>query len=173
MSRSFVTATLNPCLVPSSVTVSSMRLGLPSTLFTTACSNPEDFVNTSTDFSDALGSWLESASPAPVSVAARRNSLRLETAFTTSLSVMSFRMLAARKTGKYAVRRPAQLSHSYFRGVVRYADPPLQVFKVFAEPCAGFPRICALRILFRWSCCPSPHHFLFLPSIPHSPALPT
>src|SRR5260370_17511434 len=141
MRPSFVTPTLNPCLFPSSVTVSSMRLGLPSTLFTTACSNPEDFVNTSTDFSDALGSWLESASPAPVSVAARRNSLRLETAFTTSLSVISFRMLAARKTDKYAVRRPAQLSHSYFRGVVRNADPPLQCFKLFSAPHTRFPSI--------------------------------
>src|ERR1700751_680371 len=86
MRPSLVTPTLNPCLFPSSVTVSSIRLGFPSTLFTTGGSNPEDFVNTSTDFSDAPAMRFESASPAPVSVAARRNSLRLETAFMTSLS---------------------------------------------------------------------------------------
>src|SRR6266849_6232826 len=133
MRPSFVTPTLNPCLFPSSVTVSSMMLGFPSTLFTTACSNPDDFVNTSTDFSDAPSKRLESASPAPVNVAARRNSLRLENSFMKSSSRVPLRMLATGKTCKHPVRCPAQLSHSHLRRVIRSADPPLQVFKVLVQ----------------------------------------
>src|SRR5207253_8517068 len=122
-----------PCLFPSSVTVSSMMLGFPSTRFTTECSNPDDFVNTSTDFSDAAARRFENASPAPVSVAARRNSLRLEIAFIPCLSVKSFRVLATGETCKHAVRRPSQFFHSHFRRVIRPADPALQVFKVRSE----------------------------------------
>src|SRR5229473_2675558 len=118
MRPSLVTPALNPCFFPSSLTVSSTRLGFPSTLFTTSCSQPDDFVNTSTDLLDAPLNRFESTSPAPVSVAARRNSLRLENAFMPSLLVMFFRMLATRKTCKHAVCRPSQLFHSHFRRVV-------------------------------------------------------
>src|SRR5258708_38692440 len=78
---SLVARTLNPCLFPRSVTVSSTRLGFPPTLFTTSCSQPDDFVNTSTDLFDGPISPFESARPAPVSVAARRNSRRLVNSF--------------------------------------------------------------------------------------------
>src|SRR6202521_6484972 len=133
MSPSLVTPALNPCLFPSSLTASSTRLGFPPTLFTTSCSQPDDFVNTSTDLYEATSSGFESASPAPVSVAVRRNSLRLENSIMKSLLVVSFRMLATRKTGKHAVRRPSQLFHSQFRRVIRSAGPPLQILKVLVE----------------------------------------
>src|SRR5260221_11805296 len=71
-----------------------MMLGFPSTLFTTACSNPDDLVNTSTDLLDAPTRRFERASPAPVSAAARRNSLRLENSFMESFSSGSLRVLA-------------------------------------------------------------------------------
>src|SRR6267143_3472981 len=96
MRPSFVNTALNPCLFPRSFTASSMMLGFPSTLFTTACSNPDDFVNTSTDLMDAPTRRFESASPAPVSAAARRNSLRLENSFMESFSSVFLRMLATR-----------------------------------------------------------------------------
>src|SRR5260370_42537594 len=133
MPQSFVTPTLNSCLLPILVTAWSMMLGFPSTLFTTACSNPDDFVNTSTDLFEAPSSGLESASPAPVKVAVRRNSLRLENSFMKSSSRMPLRMLAAGKTCKHSVRRPFQFSHSHFRQVIRSADPALQVFEVFVQ----------------------------------------
>src|SRR2546430_5614667 len=139
---SLATLHLNPCLLPSSVTVSSMMLGFPSTFFTTACSNPEDFVNTSTDFSDAAASRFENARPAPVSVAARRNSLRLEIAFMPFPSRMSFRVFATRKICEHAVRRPSQLFHSQFRRVIRPRDPALQVFEVLVEPTGILSRPC-------------------------------
>src|SRR5439155_24701459 len=160
MRPSLVTPTLNACLFPSSVTVSSMMLGFPSTLFTTACSNPEDFVNTSTDFSDAAASRFASVRPAPVNVAARRNSLRLENVFIPSLSVMSFRVLATRKTGKHAVRRPAQLFHSHCRRVIRPRDPALQVFEVLVDPGRIFSR--AFCILFCRICRPIRQQLVFL-----------
>src|SRR5260370_351555 len=128
MRPSLVTPALNPCLFPSSLTVSSTRLGFPLILFTTSCSQPDDFVKTSTDLFEAPSNRFESASPAPVSVAARRNSLRLESASMLSLLVMSFRVLATRKTCKHAVRCPSQLFHSHFRRVIRSAHPSLQVF---------------------------------------------
>ncbi len=143
MRPSFVTCTLNPCLAPRALIASSTMLGCPPTRFTTSCSQPDDFVNTSTVLFDAANSRLESARPAPVSVAARRNSLRLVNSFMPPLSVMPFRMFATRKTCKHTVRRPSQLSHSHFRRVIRSADPPLQVFKVSVEPDAIFSRICA------------------------------
>src|SRR5260370_18000566 len=101
-------------------------LGCPPTRFTTSCSQPEDFVNTSTDLFDAPGNRLESARPAPVSVAARRNSLRFVNSLMPFLSLMSFRMFATRKTSQYAFLPPAHLPHSYFRGAIRSADPALQ-----------------------------------------------
>src|SRR5260221_14664540 len=73
-----------------------MMLGFPSTLFTTACSNPDDLVNTSTDLLDAPTRRFESASPAPVSAAARRNSLRLQNSFMESFSSVFPRMLTTR-----------------------------------------------------------------------------
>src|SRR6267143_1106116 len=133
MRPSFVTPALNPCLFPISLIVSSTRLGFPSTLFTTVCSNPEDFVNTSTDLFDAPSSGLESASPAPVKVAVRRNSLRLENSFMKSSSRVPPRVFATGKTCKHPVRRPSQFSHSFFRRVIRSDHPSLQVFKVPAE----------------------------------------
>src|ERR1700730_1036157 len=108
-------------------------LGLPCTLFTTACSKPDDFVNTSTDLFDAPSSGLESASPAPVKVAVRRNSLRLENSFMKSSSRVPLRMLATGKTCKHPIRRPSQFSHSHFRRIIRSADPPLQIFEVFVQ----------------------------------------
>src|SRR5260370_11766935 len=102
-----------------------MMLGFASTLFTTACSNPDDFVNPSTDLMDAPTRRFESASPAPASAAARRNSLRLENSFMESLSSVSLRMLATGKTCKHAVRRPSQLPHPRFGRIVRPADPAL------------------------------------------------
>src|SRR6266446_3148513 len=151
MRPSLVTPTLNLCLFPSSVTVSSMMLGFPSTLFTTACSNPDDFVNTNTDFSEVATRRLENARLAPVSVAARRNSLRLEIAFMPLPSLMSIWVLATRKTGKHAVRCPSQLFHSHFRRVIRYADPALQVLKVLVEPHRILFRASAVRTLSRSS----------------------
>src|SRR6266849_127336 len=142
MRPSLVTPALNPCLFPSSLMVSSTMLGLPPTLFTTSCSQPDDFVKTSTDLFEAPSSGFESASPAPVSVAARRNSLRLENSFMESLSSMSLRMFATSKTCKHAVRRPSQLFHSHFRRVIRSAHPTLQVFKVLVERGRRFPGIC-------------------------------
>src|SRR5258708_13127935 len=106
MRPSLVTPALNPCFFPSSLTVSSTRLGFPSTLFTTSCSQPDDFVNTSTDLLDAPLNRFESTSPAPVSVAARRNSLRLENAFIPSLLVLFFRILATQTPSTPPVPRP-------------------------------------------------------------------
>src|SRR5258708_31883033 len=110
-------------------------LGFPSTLFTTSCSQPEDFVKTSTFFSLAASSRFDSASPAPVSAALRRNSLRLEleNKLMESVLAMSFRMLATRKLFEHAILGPSQLSHARFRGVVRSPDPPLQIFEVPAQ----------------------------------------
>src|SRR5260370_40262202 len=125
MRPSLVTPALNPCLFPSSLTVSSTRLGFPLILFTTSCSQPDDFVKTSTDLFEASSDRFESASPAPVSVAARGNSLRLENSFMESLSRMSLRVLATRETCKHAVRCPSQLFHSHFRRAIRPADPAL------------------------------------------------
>src|SRR5260370_39121294 len=142
MRPSFVTPTLNPCLLPRSLTASSTMLGFPSTRFTTSCSQPEDFVNTSTDLFDAPSNWSESARPAPVSVAVRRNSLRLEIAFMPSLLVMPFCVLAAWETSKHAVGRPSQLFHSHFRRGIGAADPTFQVFKVLVEPDVIFSRAC-------------------------------
>src|SRR5258708_40327961 len=96
MRPSLVKPALNPYSFPSSLMASSTMLGLPPTLFTTSCSQPDDFVKTSTDLFEAPSSGFESASPAPVSVAARRNSLRLENSFMESLSSMFLRMLATR-----------------------------------------------------------------------------
>ena len=47
-----------------------------------------------------------------------------------SLLLVSFRMLATRKSFEYSVFGPTQLSHARFRGVVRSADPALQILKV-------------------------------------------
>src|SRR5207245_6515551 len=110
---SLVTPTLNPCLFPRSLVVSSTSLGFPPILFTASCSQPDDFVNTSTDLFDDPSSRFESARPAPVSAAARRNSLRLEYAFMSYLLVMSFRMLAAREPCKHAVRCPTKRCHPH------------------------------------------------------------
>src|SRR5713101_2831405 len=135
MRPSLVTPTLYPCRFPRSVTASSTMLGFPSTRFTTSCSHPEDFVKTSTAFSFAASSRFESASPAPVSAAPRRNSLRLESEkmFMEFLLVVSFRMLAAGKFFEHAILGPSQLAHARLRGVICYADPSLQVFKVPAK----------------------------------------
>src|SRR5437588_6824885 len=114
MRPSFVALTLNPYLFPISLTASSTMLGFPPILFTTSCSHPEDLVKTRTVLRLAPIKRFESASPAPVSVAARRNALRFENAFMPSLLVMSFRILATRKICKHAVRRPSQLPHSDF-----------------------------------------------------------
>src|SRR6267378_7263347 len=110
-------------------------LGFPSIRFTTSCSHPEDFVKTRTFFSFAASSWFESASPAPVSAAPRRNSLRLESEkmFMEFPLVVSFRMLAAGKFFEHAILGPSQLAHARFRRVIRYADPSLQVFKASAK----------------------------------------
>src|SRR5260370_34686298 len=97
----------------------------PYTTLFRSCSQPDDFVKTSTDLFEAPSSGFESASPAPVSVAARRNSLRLENSFMESLSSMSLRVLATGKTCKHAVRRPSQLPHPRFGRIVRPADPAL------------------------------------------------
>src|SRR5882724_2564973 len=152
MRPSFVTPTLYPCRFPRSVTASSTMLGFPSILFTTSCSQPEDFVKTRTVFSFAASSRFESASPAPVSAAPRRNSLRLEldNRFMKFPSVVSFGMLATGELFKNAVLGPSQLAHPCFRGVIRAADPSLQVFKVpaktgilfsLATGCAFFRRL--------------------------------
>src|SRR6267142_3620651 len=150
MRPSLVTPTLYPCRFPRSVTVSSTRLGFPSIRFTTSCSHPEDFVKTRTVFSFAAGSRFESASPAPVSAAPRRNSLRLglEKMFMEFLLMVSFRMLTSGKFIEYAVLGPSQLSHARFRGVIGSADPALQVFKVPAKTGILFS-IAASCTLFR------------------------
>src|SRR2546423_1430327 len=144
MRPSFVTPTLNPCLFPMSLTTSSTMLGFPPTLFTTSCSQPEDFVKTRTALLLAPSKRFESVSPAPVNVAARRNSRRLDNAFMPSLLVMSLRMFATSKTCKHAVRRPSQLFHPHFRRVIRSAHPTLQAFKVLVQRGRRFARICAL-----------------------------
>src|SRR5216684_653474 len=140
MRPSLVTPTLYPFRFPKSVTASSTMLGFPSIRFTTSCSHPEDFVKTRTSFSFAAKSRLERASPAPVSAAPRRNSLRLEldNRFMEFPLVVSIRMLATGKLFEHAVLGPSQLSHSCFRGVVRSADPSLQVLKVLAKPGVHF-----------------------------------
>src|SRR5213595_629574 len=124
MRPSFVTPTLNPYLFPMSLTTSSTMLGFPPTLFTTSCSQPEDFVKTRTALLLAPSKRFESVSPAPVNDAARRNSRRLDNAFMPSLLVMSLRMFATSKTCKHAVRRPSQLFHSHFRRIIRSSPNP-------------------------------------------------
>src|SRR3954464_4907492 len=47
---SLLLVTPKPCFVPSEVTACSTMLGLPSTRFTTSCSQPEDLVKTRIDF---------------------------------------------------------------------------------------------------------------------------
>src|SRR5258708_6138884 len=74
---SLVTPTLNPCLFPRSLTVSSTRLGFPPTLFTTSCSQPDDFVNTSTDLFDAPTSPFETPTPPPATSPPPHNPRRL------------------------------------------------------------------------------------------------
>src|SRR6266478_9035845 len=135
MRPSLVTPTLYSCRFPRSVTASSTMLGFPSILFTTSCSHPEDFVKTSTVFSFAASSRFESASPAPVSAAPRRNSLRLELDIRLMELplVVSFRMLATGKLFEHAVLGPSQLAHACFRGVIGSADPSLQIFEVLAQ----------------------------------------
>src|ERR1700740_1880254 len=86
MRPSLVTPTLNPCVLPRSVTTSSTRLGSPTTLSPTSCPQPADFVKTSTDLFATPFNRLERASPALVRAAARRNSLRLETGIMPSLT---------------------------------------------------------------------------------------
>src|SRR5437764_1766922 len=47
---SLLAVTLKPCFSPREVTACSTMLSLPSTRLTTSCSQPDDFVETSTDF---------------------------------------------------------------------------------------------------------------------------
>src|SRR5713226_5514458 len=116
-------------------------LGFPLTSFTTSCSNPEDFVNTRTDFSFAPSRRLESANPAPVRAAVPRNSLRPVMALMNFLSTMLVRMLAAREGLEDVVSCPAQLPHTGFRGIVRSADPALQILEVVVK--SGLLSCCA------------------------------
>src|SRR5882724_6212335 len=83
MRPSLEQVTSKPCLAPSSVTTVSQMLSLPSWRFTTACSKPEDLVNTRTDFFGAEKDRHERAEPAAVAanaavVKVRRNSRRSE-----------------------------------------------------------------------------------------------
>src|SRR5260370_39956509 len=85
MRPSFVTLPLYPFLFHSSFPVSSTLLGFPPILLTTSCSNPDDFVKTRIDLLVAASKRCESERPAPVSAAARRNSLRFGNALIDSL----------------------------------------------------------------------------------------
>src|SRR5271165_1317136 len=59
----------------------STMLGLPSVTLITACSKPDDFVNSRTDLFFAAPAALESRSPAPAAAVVRRKSRRVENAF--------------------------------------------------------------------------------------------
>ena len=59
----------------------SAMLGFRSVTLMTACSNPEDFVNSRTDLFFAALAGCESRSPAPAAAVVRRKSRRVENGF--------------------------------------------------------------------------------------------
>src|SRR5579864_3554319 len=59
----------------------SAMLGLPFVTLITACSKPDDFVNSSTDLFFAARAGCESRSPAPAAAVVRRKSRRVESEF--------------------------------------------------------------------------------------------
>src|SRR5215469_14911486 len=75
---SLVAVTAKPYFLPSEVIVCSTMLGLPSMVFTTSCSKPDDFVNTSTDFFSAPKKSVGKAILAPAMAAAFMNRRRLK-----------------------------------------------------------------------------------------------
>src|SRR5262252_6112798 len=132
-----------------------MMLGFPSTRFTTSCSKPEDFVNTSTDFGGAAGRRFASASPAPVTAAVRRNSLRPVIPYIVVLlnlpSVVAFGMRAAGKRREGIIARPAKFAHAHFRRIIRAADPAFQIFEMAVQRRLFFPSLHARKVqIFRF-----------------------
>src|SRR5260370_41506606 len=116
-------------------------LDFPLIRLTTSCSNPEDFVNTRTDFSFAPSRRPGSANPAPIRAAVPRNSLRPVMALMNFLSTMLIRMLAAWEGLEDVVSCPPQFPHSGFRGIIRSADPALQILEVVVK--SGLLPCCA------------------------------
>src|SRR4029077_19715023 len=84
---SLVEVTSKPCFFPSTATAESTMLGLPPLIFTTSCSNPEDFVKTSTDFFSAANRHWGTAKLAPAAAPVRKNCRRLRNSVIRNLSV--------------------------------------------------------------------------------------
>src|SRR5207245_11020656 len=76
---------------------------------------------------------VEYAYPDRVRAAVPSLSLRPVMVCMTLLSTMLVRMLAARKGLEDIVSCPAQLPHAGFRGVIRSADPALQILEVLLK----------------------------------------
>src|SRR6266481_1915455 len=79
---SFEHCVWKPCFFPSSVTVVSTMLSLPSVRFTTWCSKPEDLVKTSSDLEEGEASGFGRVIAAPASAAVFRKSRRFPGLFT-------------------------------------------------------------------------------------------
>src|SRR5262249_54360088 len=120
MRPSFEHTTLKLFFFPSSVTAFSTMLNFPSTRFTTSCSHPEDFVNTSTDFCEAAIKFRVNARLAPAAAVARRKSRRFGNECIELLLgnlrtlAVPFGMRTSGKFRKYAVGRPSEFAHSSF-----------------------------------------------------------
>src|SRR2546426_3744450 len=107
-------------------------LNLPSLRFTTACSNPDDFVKTSKDLDDGNASGLGKVMAALASAAVLRKCRRFAGLFMMIswglvLSGVAVGVRTAGKSRKDAFGRPAQLAHADFGGIVGTRNP---VFKI-------------------------------------------
>jgi len=90
MRPSLEQVTSKPFLAPSSVTVVSQMLSLPSLRFTTSCSNPEDLVKTRRDFFDAENKRCGSVRHAVAAVMLRTKVRRSKRAVISNLNATDF-----------------------------------------------------------------------------------
>src|SRR5260370_35648799 len=108
MRPSLEQVTSKPFLAPSSVTVVSQMLSLPSCRFTTACSKPEDLVKTRTDFFDAENKRCGSVRHAVAAVMLRTKARRAKRAGLLKPKATPFKIAGANHfiTGQ-GPRRPS------------------------------------------------------------------
>src|SRR5882724_1876558 len=141
MRPSFVAFTSNPCFAAKPRTHFSTTLGFPGVVLTTSCSQPDDFVNSRTDFLLAADRRLDNARPALPIATVRRNSLRLaasvvilffSSALVPEVLMLLIPMLAPRKPLKCIVTIPSQFAHALFGRIVRPNDPFFQILELLA-----------------------------------------
>src|SRR5215471_16711659 len=139
---SLVAVTSKPCFVPSKVIPCSTMLGFPSILFTTSCSKPDDFVNTSTDFFSEPKKFVGRAILAPVIAVAFMNPRRLKPRLSRVFIdiLLSFELSEAQRSGDWlrgsiGIRgslSPVQPQHSAIRFPVR-----ARLGKIVESPLGG------------------------------------